>query len=263
MWQRRNTVQLSSESQAERSFGNERTTVWRPLIDAVLNKRRAKELYARYCRELVRRRHEDATDDLPGDLVRLQQAGENISDDEIAGVLYSVLFAGHETTTNLMSNGLREMLLRPREWERLCSDPSLIPNAVDECLRFTPSVIVWRRKALVDVEIRGVKIPQGSNILLLLGSANRDEAVFPDGNNFDIGRPNSDQHLSFGFGIHNCVGRQLARLEFSVALQELVRRLQGLRVVPDQCFEFLPIVSFRVPKALHITWHTPLGVRTT
>jgi cytochrome P450 len=221
---------------------------------------RAMVEYWRYCRELVKRRHEIATDDLPGDLVRMQQAGENISDDEIAGVLYSVLFAGHETTTNLMSNGLRELLLHPREWERLRADPSLIPNAVDECLRFSPSVIVWRRKALTDAEIRGVKIPKGSNILLLLGSANRDEAVFPDGDTLDIGRPNSNQHLSFGFGIHNCVGRQLARLEFSVALQELVRRFHGLKVVPDQSFEFLPIVSFRVPRALQIEWDPPVGV---
>ncbi len=213
--------------------------------------------YWRYCRDIVRRRHENASDDLPGDLVRMQQSGEEISDDEIAGVLYSALFAGHETTTNLMTNGLRELLLRPAQYQKIVDDPSLISNAVDECLRYSPSVIVWRRRALADAEVGGVKIPKGSNILLLQGSANRDEEVFENGEAFDIHRKNADQHLSFGFGIHNCVGRQLARLEFSIALQELGRRFRGLRIVPEQSFEFLPIVSFRVPKALQIAWDRP------
>ena len=210
--------------------------------------------YWRYCREIVRKRQENPTDDLPGDLVRLQQGGEPINDDEIAGVLYSILFAGHETTTNLMSNGLRELLKRLDEWRRLVDDPGLALKAVDECLRFAPSVIVWRRRALADVEIGGVKIPRGSDLLLLQGSANRDETVFENGETFDIHRANSDQHLSFGFGIHNCVGRQLARLEFSIALQELARRLPGLRLAPSQTFEFVPMISFRVPTALHVAW---------
>lgn len=217
--------------------------------------------YWRYCRELVRKRHEEPTDDLPGDLVRAQRDGEPINDDEIAGVLYSILFAGHETTTNLMSNGLRELLKRPDEWDRLVADPSLAMKAVDECLRFAPSVIVWRRRALADAEIGGVKIPKGSDLLLLQGSANRDEAVFENGEVFDIHRANSDQHLSFGFGIHNCVGRQLARLEFSIALQELGRRLPGLKLVPNQTFEFAPIISFRVPTALRVTWDRPAEAR--
>jgi cytochrome P450 len=213
--------------------------------------------YWRYCREIVRSRHEDATDDLPGDLVRAQQNGEDISDEEIAGVLYSALFAGHETTSNLMTNGLRELLLHPEQWRRLVDDPGLISNAVDECLRFSPSVIVWRRRALVDAEVGGVKIPKGADLLLLLGSANRDEAVFKGGETFDVARANADQHSSFGFGIHNCVGRQLARLEFIVALRELTRRFPGLRLAPGQTFDFLPIVSFRVPLALQIAWDRP------
>ena len=213
--------------------------------------------YWRYCRDIVKRRHEDPTDDLPGDLVRAQQNGEEINDDEIAGVLYSILFAGHETTTSLMTNGLRELLLRPDQWRKLVEDPSRISNAVDECLRFSPSVIVWRRHALADAEVGGVKIPKGAGLLLLQGSANRDEAVFKNGETFDIARANADQHLSFGFGIHNCLGRQLARLEFSIALQELGRRFPSLRLQPDQSFEFLPIISFRVPRALEITWDGP------
>lgn len=213
--------------------------------------------YWRYCRDIVRRRHENPTDDLPGDLVRMQQAGEEISDDEIAGVLYSALFAGHETTTNLMSNGLRELLLHPAEWNKLLAHPEKIPNAVDECLRYAPSVIVWRRLALEDGEVGGVKIPKGSRLLLLMGSANRDDSNFPDGETFDIDRANSGQHLSFGFGIHNCAGRELARLEFSITLEEMTRRFANLRLKPDQDFKFVKMVSFRVPLGLEIEWDAP------
>ena len=210
--------------------------------------------YWRYCRDIVRRRHETPSDDLPGDLVKLQQEGERITDDEIAGVMYSVLFAGHETTTNLMSNGLRELLTHRAEWSRIVADPSLIHGAVDECLRYTPSVIVWRRLALEDAVVGGVVVPKGSRLLLLMGSANRDDEVFPDGERFDIARDNADQHLSFGFGIHNCAGRELARLEFSIALQQLTRRLPNLRLKTDQKFEFLKMLSFRIPLGLQIEW---------
>ncbi|MDU1695147.1 MAG: cytochrome P450, partial [Bradyrhizobium sp.] len=102
--------------------------------------------YWNYCRALVRQRHDDPTDDLPGDLVRLQKDGAEISDEEIAGVLYSALFAGHETTTTLMANGMRELLQRRENWEALIAEPQLIPNAVEECLRFSPSIVAWRRR---------------------------------------------------------------------------------------------------------------------
>jgi cytochrome P450 len=210
--------------------------------------------YWRYCRAIVASRHERPADDLPGDLVRLQGEGEQISDDEIAGVMYSVLFAGHETTTNLMSNGLRELLTHRAQWERLVADPTLIYSAVDECLRFAPSVIVWRRLALEDAIVGGVAIPKGSRLLLLMGSANRDSAVFPEGEKFDIGRPNADQHLSFGFGIHNCAGRELARLEFAITLEEMTRRFANLRLKPDQDFDFVKMLSFRIPLGLQIEW---------
>ena len=183
--------------------------------------------------------------------------GEEISDDEIAGVLYSALFAGHETTTNLMSNGLRELLLHPAEWHKLLAHPEKIPGAVDECLRYAPSVIVWRRLALEDGEVGGVKIPKGSRLLLLMGSANRDESNFPNGETFDVERANSNQHLSFGFGIHNCAGRELARLEFSITLEEMTRRFANLRLKPDQDFKFVKMVSFRVPLGLEIEWDLP------
>jgi cytochrome P450 len=210
--------------------------------------------YWNYCRDLVSRRHVEATDDLPGDLVRLQSTGAEISDEEIAGVLYSVLFAGHETTTTLIANGLRELLVRRENWEAIVADPALISGAADEVLRFSPSIVTWRRRALRDAEVGGVAVPKGSDILLLLGSANRDETVFAEPTRFDVRRSDARSHLAFGYGIHVCVGQQLARMEFVMALGELVCRLPGLRLKPDQSFAFSRNISFRAPTALHIEW---------
>ncbi len=210
--------------------------------------------YWNYCRELVRQRHVDASDDLPGDLVRLQAEGADITDDEIAGVLYSVLFAGHETTTTLIANGMRELLLRRENWEALLANPALISGAVDETLRFSPSIVAWRRKALKDAKIGDVVVPKGSNILLLLGSANRDEATFAEPERFNISRSDARSHMAFGFGIHACVGQQLAKLEFGIALAALTKRLPGLRLKPDQTFAFASNTSFRVPTAVQVEW---------
>lgn len=210
--------------------------------------------YWNYCRQIVARRHQEASDDLPGDLVRLQLEGAEITDDEIAGVLYSVLFAGHETTTTLMANGMRELLLHPESWQALLADRSLIANAVDESLRFSPSIVAWRRRALRDAEVGGVSIPAGSNLLLLLGSANRDETVFEHPDKFDITRKDARNLMSFGYGIHFCLGQQLAKLEFNIALSHLADRIPTARLKADQRFEFSPNTSFRVPTALHIEW---------
>ncbi len=210
--------------------------------------------YWNYCRELVRLRHDDPSDDLPGDLVRLQNEGAEISDEEIAGVLYSALFAGHETTTTLMANGMRELLQRRENWETIIAEPQLIPNAVEESLRFSPSIVAWRRRALKDTQIGGVPVPKDSNILLLIGSANRDETVFSDPTRFNVRRTDARSHLAFGYGIHTCVGQQLARIEFAIALGELTRRLPGLRLAADQKIDFVHNISFRVPTALRIEW---------
>lgn len=210
--------------------------------------------YWAYCRALVAAAQAEPRDDLPGDMVRMQRDGAEISDDEIAGVLYSVLFAGHETTTTLLTNGLRELLLHRDQWEALKADPDRWTAATEELLRYSPSIVAWRRRALADTEIGGVAIPSGADILLLLGSANRDAAVFDDPDRLDIGRPNARNHLSFGYGIHFCLGQQLAKLEFGIAMREIARRLPSLRLAPGQDFAFAQNTSFRVPTALHIEW---------
>lgn len=213
--------------------------------------------YWNYCQALVKARYETPSDDLPGDLVRLKQEGADISDAEIAGLLYSVLFAGHETTTTLMANGVRELLTYRQNWDALVADPSLIPGAVEESLRFSPSIVAWRRRATQDAEIGGVPIPANSNILLIMGSANRDDSVFSEPDRFDIRRTNARNHLSFGYGIHFCLGQQLAKLEFGIALEELTRRLPDMRLKAEQSFDFVRNISFRVPTALHVEW--PVG----
>jgi cytochrome P450 len=210
--------------------------------------------YWNYCTALVEKRKGDLTDDLPGDLIRLQREGADISDHEIASVLYSILFAGHETTTTLIANGVRELLDHRESWEAIVGDPAGIPNAIEEILRYSPTVIAWRRRTLAPAKVGGVEIPQGANLLLLLGSANRDEAIFDAPSRFEINRPNARNHIAFGYGIHYCPGQQLAKLELSIALQELTRRIPDLRLKPGQDFRFTRNTSFRVPTGLPVTY---------
>jgi cytochrome P450 len=210
--------------------------------------------YWRYCCDLVARRHAQLADDLTGDLVRLQKEGAEISDHEIASICYSQLFAGHETTTSLIANGLRELLLHPEQWRAVCANPALVPNAIEEILRFTPSIVAWRRRVGGATSVGGVDLPEKANLLLLLGSGNRDEAVFEDPDRFDMTRRNARAHLSMGHGIHHCLGAQLAKLQMAIALEAIPRRLPGLRLKAGQTFSFAPNTSFRTPHALLAEW---------
>lgn len=210
--------------------------------------------YWNYCQDLVKQRHENQTDDLPGDLVGFQKEGEEITDKEIAAICYSQLFAGHETTTSLMGNGVRELLTHRDSWEQLCENEKMIPKAINEILRYNPSIVTWRRKALEATVVGEVEIPKDANVLVIMGSANRDESEFPDGETFDITRKNARKHLSFGFGIHFCLGAALAQLEFKIVLQELTRRIPNLQLTPNQVFEFPDNTSFRAPAGLMLEW---------
>ncbi|AFK04374.1 cytochrome P450 [Emticicia oligotrophica DSM 17448] len=210
--------------------------------------------YWNYCQGLVAKRKENPTDDLPGDLVRYQAEGYEISDREIAAMCYSALFAGHETTTSLLGNGIRELLIHRKSWESLCTNHEMIPNAVEEVLRYSPSIVSWRRRSTEEATVGGITIPAGSNILLVMGSGNRDEAQFENGEDFDIERKNANQHLSMGSGIHFCLGAPLAKLEAKVVLEELTKRLPSLRLTPEQTFAFAQNTSFRAPVALEVEW---------
>jgi len=210
--------------------------------------------YWQECLRLVSDAHENDRDSLIGDMVRAQHGGDEITDHEIASVVYSLLFAGHETTTTLISNSMRVLLGHSEAWEAVVEDPKKIPAAIDEVLRTDGSIVAWRRKALVDTEIGGVAIPQGANLLLVMGSANRDEDKFADAETFDIDRPNAREHLSFGFGIHYCLGNALAKIQAKIVIEEIARLMPNVRLQEDADINFRENLSFRVPLEVPVSW---------
>ncbi len=210
--------------------------------------------YWNYCQALVAARHAELLDDLPGDLVALQRDGAEITDHEIASFCYSLLTAGHETTTNLIANGLLALLRHPEAWTALVADNGKIPGAIEEILRYAQSVVAWRRKVKAATSIGGVQIPEGADLLLLLASANRDEQVFANGEQFDIERENARAHISFGYGIHFCPGSALAKMQLQIVIEELTARVPTLRLAPDQTIDYARNTSFRAPGAILVKW---------
>ncbi len=164
------------------------------------------------------------------------------------------IVAAHETTAMAASNAFRVLLENRTVWEEICADQSLIPNAVEECLRFSGSVVAWRRIATTDTEIGGVRIPEGAKLLIVNSSANHDERHFDDPDSIDVRRDNAGDHLTFGYGSHQCLGKNLARMEIQIFLEELTTRLPHLELVPGQEFTYLPNTSFRGPEHVLVRW---------
>ena len=221
----------------------------------------ARELAAlwRYADGLIQARAEQPGDDFISELIRTSEdlsGEEGLSHQELTSLMVIMLFAGHETTTNLIGNSFRRLLDDPPSWEAICRDPALIPRAIEEVLRFDSSVITWRHRTKQSVEIGDVGIPADANLLLLLGAANRDPQVFEEPERFDIRRANAREHLSFGIGVHTCLGAPLARLEARVVLEEVSRRLPTLRRDSTTPLEFAASISHRGPTALPVTWLT-------
>ena len=197
--------------------------------------------YRGYLRALVDRKHAERGDDLASDLLAIHdEDAEQLTRAEIASILFSLSFAGHETTTGLIGNAVRRLLEEPERWDAIAAEPRLIPGAVDETLRFDPSVPVWRRITTRPVELGGVVLPQGAKLFLWLAAAGRDAAVFADPDRFDPRRRNADQHLAFGRGLHYCLGAHLGKVETRIALERLVERFPRLRLVPGQSLTFHP-----------------------
>ncbi len=212
-----------------------------------------------YVEQFVANRMAEPVDDLTSDLVRLsREKPEQLNEFDIVNIVYSMALAGHETTCNTIGNGLRALLTYRDQWQRLIDDPTLIPNAVEEILRFDGPVINHRRLAKVDVEIGGFTIPAGSKIMLGFASAGRDAATFPNPESFDVSRENADLHLQFGKGAHLCLGAPLGRLETRITLELLTELAPDIDLVADQDFAYTPNALFRGLERLYVA---PRGIR--
>lgn len=187
--------------------------------------------FVRYLRRLVKQRRADPRDDLITALIRAEEAGDKLSQDELLAMAFLLLVAGHETTVNLISGGTLALLDHPDQMERLRRDPSLAKPAVEELLRYTsPVEMATERYSREDVEIEGMTIPRGEMVLAVLGSANRDARRFEDPDALDLTR-DPNRHLAFGRGgVHHCVGAPLARMEAQIALNALLRRFPETRL---------------------------------
>jgi cytochrome P450 len=193
---------------------------------------RASEEFSQYLRDLARRRRADPRDDLVSALA----AVEGLSEDELIGTCVLLLNAGHEATVNVTGNGWRALLLNPDQHALLRANPHLIGTAVEELMRFDTPLQMFERWVLEDIEVHGVAIPRGSEVALLFGSANRDPAAFADPDRLDVTR-RDNPHISFGAGIHYCLGAPLARIELAASFGALLARAPGLRLVEEPVYK--------------------------
>lgn len=182
-----------------------------------------------YLRELVAQRRKEPKDDLISALVMAEDQGDSFTQEELFSMCVLLIFAGHETTTNLISNGILAPLNNPSELAKLRQNPSLIVPAIEEIIRYDGPVQTTTRTALEPLEIGGKQIAKGDRISLTLGAANRDPAQFPDPDRMDITR-GENRHVGFGFGIHFCLGAALARMESQLAIGAMVERMPELRL---------------------------------
>jgi hypothetical protein len=191
-------------------------------------KQAAAEIYAYFEHLLVKRRLDDG-EDLLSLLLAAGVQGE-ISHLEILGFCYLLIIAGNETSTKLIGNIAYQLQRHPDHREALLADPTLVPNAVEEVLRFDPVTHMMARTLTRDVELHGERMQAGSKVALILASANRDERFWQRPDELDLHRHDAKEHLAFGFGIHHCIGAALARSEARVALAEMLRRIPRYRI---------------------------------
>jgi len=184
-----------------------------------------------YFLDMIQQRRREPEDDLISALLEAQIDGQHLNQRELLGFCILLLVAGNETTTNLIGNALLCFDEQPEVMEQLRSEPELVPGAIEEVLRYRSPVQFMYRRAVADITIRDQEIRAGQTVLAWIGSANRDEAQFPDPDRFDI-RRTPNRHIAFGHGIHFCLGAPLARLEAKIALTILLERLHEIKQVP-------------------------------
>ncbi|MFG2206538.1 cytochrome P450 [Streptomyces sp. NPDC048638] len=209
-----------------------------------------------YLDRLVTAKEADPGDDILGRLIVEQQRTGEITHDDVAAFAALLLIAGHETTANMIGLSALTLMRDPESAERLRQDPGLIRGAVEELLRFHSIIRNGpRRVATADIEIDGHLIRAGEGVVAAVPSANRDESVFADADRLDICRPNAQHHVAFGYGIHQCLGQALARVELQVVIGTLLRRFPTMRpAVPVEEIPFRTDMSIYGCHALPVTW---------
>ena len=206
-----------------------------------------------YSADLVQSRVDAPGNDYASAMLKIRDGDdEKLSMNEVRNLVFGLQLAGHETTTNAAGNLFHALMTHPEQWQKLVKDASLIPNAVEEGLRFASSVVAWRRIAKADVDVAGRRFPEGTKFLLALASGNRDDGVFLDGEKFDVTRSNPRDHIAFGHGLHKCLGAPLARLELRILLEEMTARFPDMKLVADQKLAWIKTLSFRGPKELRV-----------
>jgi cytochrome P450 len=212
----------------------------------------ASEKLGEYFPKLIAARRANPGDDLVSRLATTEVDGEYLPEDVLVSFFRQLIAAAGDTTYRATSVLLTKLLENPDQLEAIRQDRSLIPNAIEEALRFDGPIIEQTRMAAVDTEVAGVHIPAGSIVHVMAGAANRDPAKFPDPDRFDIRRANANRHFSFSVGPHICIGQHLARIEMTRALAAILDRLPNLRLDPDQPAPQIKGALMRVPPHLHV-----------
>jgi len=215
----------------------------------------AKEALRGYLAEAIQERRANPADDLISALVTARDESDALSESELLAFVVLLLLAGNETTTNLIGNGLLALCRFPDQQQRLRENRELIPKAVEEMLRYDPPVQMTVRIPTVSTNVGGTEIPAGGLAFILLGAANRDPAQFPHPELFDVGRePN--EHVSFGDGIHFCLGAPLARLEGAIAIESMLEKFPHLQLVnPEARLEYRGSMALRGLSKLPLSMH--------
>jgi cytochrome P450 len=213
---------------------------------------RAVQQLTDYLLEVIAKRRDDPGEDLLSGLITAEEHGSALDQDELAAMAILLLIAGHETTANLLGNGLVALLSRPEQWELFRADEGLDRTAVEELMRFDGPIQMTERIALQDVEVGAAAIPSGSIAVLCLAAANRDPVVFDRPRSLDLAR-NPNPHVGFGGGAHFCIGAALARMEARVALRAIAERLPTLSLC-SQRLKWRPSFTIRGLRELRLSW---------
>jgi cytochrome P450 len=209
-----------------------------------------------YLDEMVRNRRGALTDDLLSDLMRAEVDGDRLTHDELLMLAATLLMAGTDTTRNQLAAAVEVLSDHPTEWALLAEHPELAPKAVEEVMRYSPVILNTMRVAVDDVELAGVQIPAGTMLIANTAAANRDPAAYTNPDQFDMTREHAPAMLTFGGGVHYCLGAHLAKIELAEALTTMARRMPDIRIVGDVPWK--PMTGITGPASLPIEFTTCL-----